>query len=198
MKTILITLSLLLLSINSVFSQNFEGGILCGLNSSQVDGDYYSGYNKFGVSLGFYTYTPLSDLFDFQLEIKYMGKGAKSTKSTDYTCQLNYIEIPLLLRLNSNSKAKVEFGTGLGYLFSNTFINSYGEEMTSSKFHKVDWSGVAGLNYPLTDQLFVNMRLSYSLISIRNRIYHYDDFKYTGVYNNVLTVSLYYKFSSGR
>ena len=55
-------LVVLLLTIVSLrgFSQRFEGGVLVGLNASQVDGDNYSGYHKPGIVLGGYVQTNLS------------------------------------------------------------------------------------------------------------------------------------------
>jgi len=83
-----------LLSFASIsFAQRFNGGILLGMNASQVDGDTYAGYNKFGSWRSFCLY-PLSKKFDMQLEIKYMGKGAnnKTTETipSKYRSNLNY------------------------------------------------------------------------------------------------------------
>ena len=123
----------------SLFGQHFKGGLLLGFNASQVDGDTYSGYDKFGLMGGVYVYTPISSMFDVQMEIKYMGKGARKRTSgedlTQYRSNLNYIEIPILLRFNTKSKIGVEGGLGFGYLFSYSVEDEYGE-LPSSAFPK--------------------------------------------------------------
>ena len=40
---------------SDISSQNFKGGIITGLNTSQVSGDLLSGFNKLGWIAGGYT-----------------------------------------------------------------------------------------------------------------------------------------------
>jgi len=192
------SLILIFLFINIVLSaQRFSGGFLGGLNASQVDGDFLSGYNKFGVAFGAFTYTALSETFDIQLELKYMGKGARSKTTpvgVEYTNQLNYIDIPIVFRMDVNSKIDIEFGTGVGYLFSKISKDIYGNSASDDSFTSIDWHGIFGLHYPITEQLFVNLRFSYSLLNIRKNL---DPKIYPGkgVRNNVLSICLYYDLS---
>jgi hypothetical protein len=184
----------------SLFAQHFSGGVLCGLNASQVDGDTYARYNKFGIAIGAYVYTPISKIMDIQLEIKYMGKGAQHNASdsdpNQYTNQLNYIEIPIILRLKTNTKIDVEGGLGYGYLFNNTMKDAYGSYDADGIFKKSDLLGLIGVKYTATDKLSITMRFSYSLSTIRDGLGNGVYFRNGGVYNNVLSIGLFYELNT--
>src|SRR5665647_1348054 len=97
-----IYLILFLLTITSMFSyaQRFEGGVLGGLNASQVDGDTYSGYKKPGVVIGGYVQTNLSQTVFVAMELKFAQKGSRNIDSLavdgrkKYIMRLNYAEMP--------------------------------------------------------------------------------------------------------
>jgi hypothetical protein len=186
------------LSYNS-FSQRFKGGLLLGFNASQVDGDTYAGFDKFGIMGGAYVYTPISPLFDIQMEIKYMGKGARKRTSevdlTQYQSNLNYIEIPVLLRLNTKNKIGLEAGLGFGYLFSYSLENEYGVLPLSEtpKFRSFELSYIVGIGYQFAPKFSVNLRYSYSVISIaKTPEVAYTYFRRSGLYNNLFSLGIYY------
>ena len=190
---------LILLMGNSVFAQRFQGGPLLGFNASQVDGDTYAGYDKFGVMGGAFVYTPLSELVDIQMEIKYMGKGARKRTSgedlTQYRSNLNYIEIPILLRFNTKSKIGVEGGLGFGYLFSYSEEDENGTLPSehTTKFKPFELSGLVGISYKFAPKFLVNLRYSYSISSIVDRPDpSYSYFLQTGAFNNLFSLGVYY------
>jgi len=183
----------------SLFGQHFKGGLLLGFNASQVDGDTYSGYDKFGLMGGVYVYTPISSMFDVQMEIKYMGKGArKPTNSEDltqYKSNFNYLEIPVLLRLNTQKKIGLEGGLGFGYLFSYSISDEYGVLPSSSipKFKTFELSSIVGISYQFAPRFLVNMRYSYSILSIVEKPeIAYSYFRRSGEYNNLFSLGIYY------
>ena len=53
MKKKILFLFIILISVN-VKSQNFNGGLIGGISTSQVSGDNLSGYNKAGLFLGLF------------------------------------------------------------------------------------------------------------------------------------------------
>ena len=191
-----------LMFINStVFAQQFRGGILFGLNASQVDGDTWAGYTKFGFAIGAYVYRPISKIADVQLEIKYMGKGANNGSSANtiqYTNQLNYIEIPVILRLKTNTKIDLEGGLGYGYLFNNTIKDSYGSEVRTDLFKTSDFLFLAGIKYNASNKLAVTMRFSYSLLNIREGLPNTAGFRNGGAFNNILSIGLCYAINSNQ
>ena len=196
---LLTSLMLLLFVTCGSFAQRFHGGPLIGFNASQVDGDTYSGYNKFGLLGGAYVYTHLSNILDIQLEIKYMGKGAHKRTTvmdqTQYQSNLNYIEIPVLLRYNTKNKFGFEGGLGFGYLFAYSEENEYGviPYDVSTHFKPFELCSLLGINYQFAQKFSVNLRYSYSIFSIVNTpSVNYSYFRRTGVYNNLFSLGLYY------
>ncbi|HEY4786407.1 MAG TPA: porin family protein [Bacteroidales bacterium] len=200
MKTFGIIVLMLFFIIPGIsFAQRFHGGPLLGFNASQVDGDTYSGYNRFGLMGGTYVYTHLTDVLDIQMEIKYMSKGARKLTTeqdpTQYKSNLNYIEIPVLLRYNTKQKIGIEAGLGFGYLFSYSEEDENGilPSRATTKFKPFELSSLIGMNYQFAKKFSVNLRYSYSILSIVNRpTVNYTYFRHSGVFNNLFSLGLYY------
>jgi len=105
----IVLLSLLLLGMFVMpgFSQvQFKKGVKGGLNLANLGGsDVENTDNKTGFSFGVFAALQLANLIYFQPEILYTMKGAKQKfdfggETIDVSIKLNYIEIPLLIRLN--------------------------------------------------------------------------------------------------
>jgi len=81
-------------------SLGFQGGLsLATVGGSDLD-DLDAGYRK-GIGLGVFLELPVSDLLSIQPEILYLQKGTQeSEQDVDYTFALDYVEIPVLLRIN--------------------------------------------------------------------------------------------------
>ena len=87
----------------SSFSQNFNGGLISGIATSQVSGDNLGGYNKAGFLFGIYTQYPLSEISNLQLEINYIEKGSNNPKMIENNIpdiSLSYISFMKKLSLN--------------------------------------------------------------------------------------------------
>lgn len=188
-------------------SQNFRGGLIGGLTASQVDGDSYAGFDKVGVHGGVFVNTGFSNLWGFQLEIKYTGRGARKKNSVEdpsiYKLSLNYIDLPLFLWLNYKEKITIEGGFLTGYLFYIKGEDSNGPLPSENinNFKKFDYCWLLGFRYNLNDYLSFGIRYSYSLFSI-SKVKNNDGkygiianlFNYTtGDYNNYLTFSLFFR-----
>ena len=78
--TILLFCGFLAISSNA---QNFGGGIILGLSTSQVDGDNLGGFNKAGLLVGAFANTSISEFYAFQMEITYIQKGSNNPKMND-------------------------------------------------------------------------------------------------------------------
>ena len=108
MKQIYLIGLLLAFACISGFSQRFEGGVIGGLNASQVDGDNYSGYHKPGIAFGGFVQTNLSRSVYAAMELKFMQKGSRNIDSlaTDgqikYIMRLNYIDLPVYLGIRTS------------------------------------------------------------------------------------------------
>jgi len=49
-------------------NERFNAGLVVGYNASQIDGDYYKGFNKYGLTAGIRGITRLTPNFDFNIE----------------------------------------------------------------------------------------------------------------------------------
>ncbi len=203
-------LMILFLLIPQVFyAQRFNGGVILGITASQVDGDSYAGFDKLGVQGGVFVNTPISRKAGLQMEIKYVGRGArKKTTENDpeiYKLTLHYIDIPVLIYYEVQKKIILEAGVLSGYLFGAGGEDSGGklDKDYLVDFKKFDLDWLLGLRYRFNDNISVGIRYSYSLFSIRD--YENTSANYslianllgysTGDYNNYLSFGLFYQFN---
>lgn len=199
MKKILpvILMFILAFQING-YSQLFKGGFMIGVNGCQEDGIANSGYSQPGLMLGSFVYTSLSPTIDLQLEMKYMGEGMRlmnTDGSLAYENQLNYIQIPLIFRYNVIPTVGLEAGLGVGYLFYSSGDVGINYSDVGTNFNTFDFHGLLSVTYKLNSHFNVDLRLTYSLksiITLTGDTYSPNYYLPAGVYNDVLTIGLYY------
>jgi hypothetical protein len=79
--------------------RRFLGGIVAGLNLSQIDGDAEAGFNKMGLNVGARGGVILSKKWEIAIEMLFSQKGSQSRMiqgvPRNIKCNLNYLEIPL-------------------------------------------------------------------------------------------------------
>lgn len=156
----------------SGFSQDFNAGVLGGINATQVFGDSYSGPNKAGLYLGVFVNRYFSKRSSVQLELDYIQKGSSknpdgSTGDYDeYKLKLNYIELPVLYKYDFAEKGTLEAGLSLGVLIYEDEY-AYPGPVSGEDFNSVDFSANLGLYYTFAKNFRINMRLSNSIIPIR-------------------------------
>ena len=182
---------LIVFSSQIIFSQGFSGGLLGGLIVSQVDGDAYDGYRKFGIQAGAYSSYSFNDKWGFTMEFKYIQKGSSKTDKkdpySDFKIKLNYIDIPVLLNYNYNEK--LIFGTGLSYgLLVNAEVQDGAgvvpEEYLS--YHDYDINAIIQVKYFLNEYFWVDLKGAYSAIYIND--------SHPKQSNNLFSMSLGYQF----
>jgi len=196
-------LVILLLTIVSLsgFSQRFEGGVLVGLNASQVDGDNYSGYRKPGIALGGYVQTNLSRTVYAGMELKFAQKGSRNIDSLaiqgqiKYIMRLNYVDLPVYLGIRTSERISLLVGVSPGYLISGTEYNDYGKltEQDQKAFSEFDLQGMLGFRFQFTKRLFVDLRGAYSVLPIRKQ--KGDPLWYwkSNQFNNLLSTTVLYR-----
>ena len=191
-----------------LFSQKFESGIIAGLSTTQVSGDNYSGFNKFGPRVGLFINRKL-DRINIQLELQYLTKGSKqnSNNSTQnqstnnnslslndsYNFNLNYVGIPLLFSLKIHEKIKLELGNAINILIKQKEeVDFY--EIISRRVNRIESAILIGIIYELNKNYQINIRGSNSIFPIRKHssgeVYGLN----RGQYNTGLSFNLLYKF----
>jgi hypothetical protein len=190
MKNILF-LFFITLSLNC-FGQRFNGGVVLGMNVSQIDGDTWGGYNKAGLVGGAYVFTKFQNNWGAQMEIRYAAKGSAPSINNPLhlKIRLQYVELPLIATYDLTKKFEVHAGGSFGYLFSAAQNEGYGYQ----EFRQFDKYGVeacVGMRYNLLDNLSVGARFAYSVIPIY-ALYSGATGTYA-MYNNVVTFAFYYR-----
>lgn len=196
----LIVLLLTIVSLSG-FSQRFEGGVLVGLNASQVDGDNYSGYHKPGIALGGYVQTNLSSTVYAGMELKFAQKGSRNIDSLaiqgqiKYIMRLNYVDLPVYLGFRTGERISLLVGVSPGYLISGIEYNDYGKltEQDQKAFSEFDLQGLLGFRFQFTKRLFVDLRGAYSVLPIRKQ--KGDPLWYwkSNQFNNLLSTTVLYR-----
>ena len=197
-------LFILIIFYTSSNSQDFKGGVILGLSTSQVSGDNLAGFNKAGLIFGVFTNRILSNRNSLQLEIVYIQKGSRNPEiinedSEDYNkpyINLSYIEIPILLKLNYNKTLEYELGIQWAKLINGYYRDNIGEmNSITDPFIKNDISIALGLNYFINQNISLNSRLTNSILPIGNEDYDnstiYNANK-KGKYNTTINFSIYY------
>ena len=194
--------------ISNLQAQNFGGGIILGLSTSQVGGDDLGGFNKAGLIAGVFANKSISPLFSFQMEMTYIQKGSNNPNMNnsehlqDYEkpdISSFYIEIPLLLQYQQSEVLKIEGGIQFANLINGYYNDSYGEITYSgtTPFIKNDVGLLIGMDYKFSGDLSLNTRISNSILPIGEEDYnHPTTYNSTrkGKYNSVLSFAIHYNF----
>lgn len=194
-----ISLIFTILFFQNTYAQNFNGGPLGGFSVSQVDGDSLGGYNKAGFILGGFVTHEINKTLSIEFEFKYTQKGSKVKGNIEenydyFEMRLNYIEIPIFIKYNYNDKISLEAGFAEAYLFNAKVDNDgYGFQEPENAYNKLETSILAGLNYQLTDHLFINGRFNYSLYRINDYALGNRLWMRYGQYNNIISFVLKYQ-----
>ena len=189
----------------SIKAQNFGGGVILGLSTSQVGGDNLAGFNKAGILAGAFANTPISELLSFQMEMTYIQKGSNNPKMNDAEhsnylkedISSSYIEVPLLLQYHQSNKLKIEGGVQLAYLINGYYNDINGEIPTYSvnPFRKNDFGLLLGIDYKYSENISLNTRLSNSILPIGAEdwdiVNSYNSSR-KGKYNSVLSFAIHY------
>lgn len=127
MNKIVVTFLMALLIGGNAYAQSGKstgvgGGLsLAGL-TSQIDGDQWGGYNKFGYHLGGFAYYDFNDWASLQIEILLGHRGSRETRTAIGQVALNYIDVPVLFRIrplrDHRLEPYAELGPSVSYLLS--------------------------------------------------------------------------------
>ena len=192
---------ILLSGLLPVYGQEFSGGVVGGLSASQVDGDTYAGFNKIGVVAGGWVSHNIIANIDGQIELMYVGKGAFETKNkisppVYHNLRLHFIDLQVILNFNYRDNVVFNLGVEPEYLVFHKLQDEYGTvEDVGQPYNNLSMSAVVGVGYRLFDKFIFNVRYSYSVFPIRPHASNQTWFLNRGLYNNCLTVTLFYQIS---
>jgi hypothetical protein len=184
--------------------QTFQAGILAGLNTSQIHGDNYWGWNQVGAVVGFFVSTNSENKVWYQMELQYSRKGSRkiaNPEKNDYDVfelRLNYIEVPLLVRFNYR-KLCFQGGLSGGVLFRVREWDDFGE-IKARDFRPWEVSFILGGGYKFSQRFYIDVRTTNSLAPVKkfDSPFNYPRFYLNlfnkGMYNNLISFTLGYRF----
>ena len=200
-KSIFITLFFILTTYAIQAQSRFKAGLKAGISTSQVHGDTYEGFHKFGFDGGATLNAKISEKWKAQFEILFIQKGSKFIGDANkgdmrfYLMQLNYIEVPILFQYQ-HKKFVFEIGPGIGYLISSKEYDQYGEVINGIPFYSTEISGSVGISFLVYKNIGINWRFTNSITPIRNFASGASTVGNPGQRNNVLAFTLTYTFGN--
>lgn len=178
------------------------------MNACQIHGDVQSGYNKPGIVGGLVLNTRLSKKISLDLGFLYSQKGAWKSQNPDkgdytfFRVNVNYLDIPLLIKGQLNSKYFLTIGPSIGYLLNyNVNINNI-DYADQYRFKKLEFGINFGLGRKIKGPWFIEVRTSNSIKPILDygaaatTVYFPNAvarFFNKGLYNNVLSLFIIYE-----
>ncbi len=182
---------------SQIKAQNFGGGIILGVSSSQVSGDHLGGFNKAGLLAGGYVNIKLNSSLKLQMEMTFIQKGSNNPKMNENNISdisSNYFSAPLLLKYHQSESIQIEAGVETALLISAHDNDLYGKIpiQQSRSFNSIDLGAFVGFNYKLTDYINLNTRIGNSIIPIREHASGTTFKLNKGQYNSVLSFALHY------
>ncbi|WP_264529455.1 porin family protein [Flavobacterium sp. N502540] len=184
---------------------NPEYGIKGGFNMSNL---YSSDANDenilYGFNAGLYATLPVSDFIAIQPEILFTTKGAKleynnAFASGDSKFRLNYIEVPLLVRVNITRNFNVHAGGYASYLVSSKVTGrgdfNFEQEIDTDDLNKFDAGLSAGVGVDF-DPISIGLRYNYGLTTIgKERTVAGTTYTFPDAKNSNLSLYLSYKLN---
>ena len=198
MKNIIL-LSVILFYSQVLFAQDFGAELLVSANFSQVDGDQLGGYTKLGANIGIQINREVKEDWDLAFELRYSMKGAKKVQdpenpSPTLKLSYDYLELPLLIKYQGFDKITPYSGLSVGVnVINERDDNGFVGEETNLGF--MEYGFHLGGTYHLTEKLGLDLRHTYSLLSIRNSPSLTNGprlFGRNGWYNRLFTVGMTY------
>jgi len=177
----------------------FHGLLKLGLTGSKIYGDDFGGYNKLGFTAGVGTFTNISKVVKFQIEINYATRGSRkppNPKTSDFTTfriAPHYIDIPLLFK-KEIGPFEFELGICNGIYLFHKESDEKGKipsSLNTWQFNRYELAANAGINTAINEKWQFNARFHYSITPALGKRGIVRQFSYYGgAYSNVISLSL--------
>lgn len=192
-------IAIVLLTATCANAQEFGASIDAGFVASQIDGDRFGGYNKFGFTAGGSVHRFfVKNTIGAKMGLRYVRKGSHSEEtehSQFYMTELHYAELPITAFYRWKD-FEFEAGLSAGYLLkAKEDTDGYGLREPNYQYRKADICAIAGVRYNLFGDIWANAQFNYSAIAIRKYHSAQDTYMVSGQHNNLLLFGLSYQFN---
>lgn len=167
---------------NIADSERFSAGVLIGFNNAQIDGDYQTGFDKFGLTGGIRGIARITSRLEFNIEMLYSKKGSKifsegylstANPKKDRIIDLTYVDAPMYFKWHLKDLAStwhVEVG-GVYSRLTNTKITEnvvapereFSYEEIAVNFDKDDISILLGFGHTWKNGFAINGRYAFGV-----------------------------------
>ena len=182
-----------------------EFGVKGGLNMSNFYSDDANDENiLYGFNAGVYATLPISDFIAIQPEILFTTKGSKLEYDNAFATgnakfKLNYIEVPLLVRVNITKNFNIHAGGYASYLVSSKLTGdgdfSFDENVDTEDLNKFDAGIAAGIGVDFSP-VSIGVRYNYGLTTVgKERTVLGTTYTFPDAKNSNLSVYLSYKLN---
>ena len=185
-------------------AQKFDAGAILGLNTSQITGDNFAGYNQPGLIAGFWVSRNTGDKSKLVMEMQYLPKGSrKNPKPNDldfafYRLRLHYIEVPIVFNYRVHKRITLESGLSFGALVGVYEADENGPLVGNfapkEQFKPYDISFNAGINWQIDEHFVFNVRSINSIFPVRDYPDQVKTFLNRGQYSNCIMGRFLYQF----
>ena len=184
---------------------NTEFGVKGGFNMSNLYQSEADDNNViYGFNAGVYATLPVSDFIAIQPEILFTTKGAELDYNNAFVqgnskFKLNYIEVPLLVRVNITKNFNLQAGGYASYLVSSKVTGEgafdFDEDLDTDDLNKFDAGIVAGVGVDFSP-ISLGVRYNYGLTTIgKERTVAGETFRAPDAKNSNFSVYLSYRLN---
>lgn len=165
----------LLFVCSAIAQRNFSGGLIAGLNFSQIDGDQAGGYSKVGLNGGIRGIIQPDNKNTLSIDLLYSQRGSlmrigSGAFSDVRLITISYAEIPLMYNMKGwivDNYYKVGVSAGVSYGRHVGFRSNVPQLSTmEEKIAKNDIALKLGLNYYLNKRWLIQANFTRSLTKI--------------------------------
>lgn len=171
MRTVFCCLLLVFGGFITLQAQRFTGGLVVGLNLTQIDGDNQGGYRQFGLKAGGFVQYPLGPNLWLQPELIFDQMGARDQNGL-FNIRLQYISLPVMIQatipveLDEGKPFPVRLEAGLegGYLLSSR--DAAFDRPLLDPLTRADLRASLGVEFRMGPRSAFHIRFGRSIVSI--------------------------------
>lgn len=181
----------LLFSCNTIFAQGIDLGLKAGVNFSNISdvGDLNLD-GRTGFVIGAFAGVKFSDKFAIQGDLLYSAQGANSGEEGLDDIDLNYVNVPIVLKYFLTETFHVHLGPQFGFVVDDNVTRVFSDIAEAEAF---DLSGVVGIGLDLPMGIRLDGRYNFGLSDIFTSNLEGVEVIEPGQ-NTVITVSVGYSF----
>lgn len=166
------------LNVTNAQTTNPSIGIKGGVNFTNLYAEEVDDNNILtSFNLGLYANLPVSDAVSIQPEFNFSRKGAELVYDNAFASgtsrlKLNYLEVPLLLKLNVTRNFNLHFGPYVAYLIDGKATNEtsngvfdFEENISNDDLNKFDYGLSGGVGFDF-ESASIGVRYNYGLQTI--------------------------------